>query len=250
MTRRTIDLNCDMGERSPHCPIDAALLEIVTSANIACGGHAGDDETIRATVKGALARGVAIGAHPGYPDRASFGRVSMKLSDTELRRTVVEQVRGVRHIARELGGTLAHVKPHGALYHDAMNDAHIAGLFAEACREVDAAVVLIGQAGASALDWWKSAGFRTASEAFGDRRYEPDGKLRSRNLDGALIADPADAAKQAVSIAGFATVQTRGGALAVCADTICIHSDTPEAIAVARAVRDALAASGISVAAT
>lgn len=249
---RHIDLNCDLGEsESPgQIAVDEALLGIVTSASIACGGHAGDEASMRRTVRAAMARGVAIGAHPSYPDRAGFGRVSMKLTPAEVEQTVFEQVSALAGVCREVGARLVHLKPHGALYHDAMRDAEIARAVARgghrALRDRD--LVHIGQAGTDGLDIWVSLGCRVAAEAFADRRYEPDGTLRSRTLAGAVLADPAEAAAQAVRIAlGQGAIASDGSVIGVDARTICLHSDTPGAADVARAVREGLVRAAVDV---
>lgn len=247
---RTIDLNCDLGEDPARIEsgADAALLGIVSSCNIACGGHAGDEGTMRAIVRLARERGVAIGAHPGYPDRENFGRVEMTISIVDLRCEIAEQVRRLWRMCREEGATLRHVKPHGALYHAAMMRADVARAVAEAAKEVDQTLILVGLAGAAGLDLWRSAGFRVAAEAFADRRYEGDGSLRLRAHSDALITDPGEAAAQALSIARDGVVTAREGTrIALRADSICVHSDTPRSIEIAAAVRAALLAAGIGV---
>ena len=251
MTARAIDLNCDLGESPDRVRngTDAQLLDCVTSANIACGGHAGDEATMTETVRAAIARGVAIGAHPGYPDREGFGRVELAMRAEEIRLSVADQIRALDRVARAMGAGLTHVKPHGALYHAAMTKPLIASAIADACRKVSPGIVLVGLAGAPALGWWRAAGFRVASEAFADRRYEADGSLRSRAHADSLIIDPALAAAQAVDLAlGRGVVAVDGACVPIRADTVCIHSDTPGAVSVARAVRAALASAGFALA--
>jgi len=263
-----IDLNCDMGEL-PEAIADGtqeALLRSVTSANVACGGHAGDPQTMRTTIEQALHAGVAVGAHPGYPDRANFGRLELKLAPEELAASVCEQVRALADIAGACGARLTHVKPHGALYNQAVKDSHLAkaiargvakAVGADAChftnasREAGASVdpelvVLVGLAGSPMLEIFRQAGFPVAAEAFADRRYEPDGTLRSRKFDDALIRDPAEAAHQALRIVERGVVTAHDGVeVQLSAQTICIHGDTSGAPQIAAAVVRALLDAGI-----
>ena len=248
---REIDLNADVGESFGPWAIgaDEALMPLVSSVNIACGGHAGDATTILRTAALAVRHGVAIGAHPGYPDLAGFGRRDLDLTPEELRATVVVQVGAVIAGARVAGAAVRHVKPHGAMYNRAARDPAMAGTIAMAIRDLDPALVLVGLAGSASIEPARAVGLRVAEEGFADRRYEPDGSLRSRRLDGALLG-PADAAAQAVSIAREGVVTaTDGSTVAVRADTICIHGDGPAAVETATAVRVALARAGIKVAA-
>jgi UPF0271 protein len=223
---RSIDLNCDAGEFEGH-----AIPPFVTSVSIACGAHAGDEETMEATVREAVARGIAIGAHPSYPDRANFGRVSMSVPDLE--DSIVRQIDLLARVAGRCGARIAHVKPHGALYNDAARNPAIAREIAQTVGRWSRDVVLVGLAGSVMLDAFRDAGFRAAAEAFADRAYEPDGTLRSRKLPGAVIEHPEGAARHAVSIAGK-----------LHPDTLCIHGDTPRAEAIAASVADALQQSG------
>jgi 5-oxoprolinase (ATP-hydrolysing) subunit A len=244
MTR--IDLNCDMGEL-PEAIADGtqeALLRSITSANVACGGHAGDPRTMRTTVEQALRAGVAIGAHPGYPDRENFGRLELKMPAQAVANSVCEQVRALAEIAAACGTKLVHVKPHGALYNQAVRNRELAQAIVKGVAKWGKDVVLVGLAGSPMLDVFREAGFAVAAEAFADRRYEPDGSLRSRKFDNALIRDPAEAAKQALSIAQRGIVTAHDGTeVMLTAQTICIHGDTPGSVqiaaAVARTVRDA-----------
>src|SRR5437867_2691962 len=240
-----IDLNCDMGEL-PEAIADGtqeALLRSITSANVACGGHAGDEHTMRTTIEQALRAGVAIGAHPGYPDRANFGRLELKLSAETIADSVFEQVRALAEIAAACGARLAHVKPHGALYNQAVRNRELAEAIAKGVARWSRDVVLVGLAGWPMLDVFREAGFAVAAEAFADRRYEPDGTLRSRKFEDALIRDPVEAATQALSIAQRGIVTAHDGTeVQLTAQTICIHGDTPGSVqiaaAVARALRD------------
>lgn len=243
MNKRTIDLNCDLGERDDPAGMatDLELLGIVSSANIACGGHAGDEHSMMRTVMAALARGVALGAHPGYPDRANFGRAMQTVAAQELEDSIATQVDAFAQVVDRCGGRLVHVKPHGALYHAAMRQNAIAEVVARGIKRVGVDVILVGQAGTPGLEFWRDMGVRTAAEAFADRRYEPDGALRARDAVNAVIDDPIEAAAQAVRIVSGSGISTLTGEIvAVHADTICLHSDTPGAIEIAKAVRDAL----------
>jgi len=226
----TMDLNCDMGELAD-VALEEALMRSVTSANVACGGHAGDGATMERTVRLARQYGVAIGAHPGYPDRANFGRVEMPLSAEQIARAVAGQIRALADIA----GELTHVKPHGALYNVAAKDGGVARAIGEGVGSVGGELVLVGLAGSAMLEVWREMGFRVAAEGFADRRYEPNGSLRSRQFADALITDPEQAAAQALRLA------REGGA-----ETICVHSDTPGSVRILAAVSEALRSAGIT----
>lgn len=245
-----IDLNADVGEGLGPWPMgsDATLIPLVTSVNVACGFHGGDPLTIRRTVCLALEHGVAVGAHPGYPDLVGFGRRDMDLSPEELEAAVLYQVAALQGIVRAEGGTLVHVKPHGALYNRAAIDPAVAAPIARAVARLAAGLRLVGPPGSVLLAAGAEAGIPCLAEAFADRVYEADGSLRSRRLPGALREDPAAAAAQAVGIAGRGQVTASDGTvLPLRADTLCIHGDTPGAAAIARAVREALAAAGVDV---
>ena len=224
-----IDLNCDMGELEDAAH-EAALMQFITSANIACGGHAGDETTMERTTRLALERGVRIGAHPGYPDRANFGRLEIPMPPAEIAATVCEQIQRLDAVVRRLGGEIVHVKPHGALYNVAVRHTEVARAIAEGVARWNPRTVIFGLAASPMLDVWREMGMNVAGEAFADRRYEPDGSLRSRKFPDALITDPQAAAAQALRLA-------RGGN----ARTICVHGDTPGAVAILKACREALA---------
>jgi UPF0271 protein len=230
----TIDLNSDMGEG---VGADAELLEIVSSANIACGAHAGDAAVMRATVRAAQKAGVAAGAHPGFPDLEGFGRRDMQMSAVQIADTVRAQITALAAIASSEGVSLAHVKPHGALYNMAAKDRVMADAIASAIAAVDRALVMVGLPGSALEHAAREAGLPFAAEGFADRAYEADGSLVSRSKPGALITDPAAAAAGAIRMAREGRVRT-----------ICIHSDTPHAAAIAAAVRRALDAQGVRVA--
>jgi UPF0271 protein len=249
MTR--IDLNCDLGE-VPEAIADGtqeSLMPSISSANIACGGHAGDAHTMQETIRQALRHNLAIGAHPGYPDRANFGRIELNLSPQKVSDFVFEQVRALADLAANLGARLTHVKPHGALYNQAVHDAELARAIADGVARHNPSLVLVGLAGSPMLDVFSKAGFRIAAEAFIDRLYEPDGTLRSRKFDDALIRDPAAAGRQAVDIALRHSLIARGGAaIPVAAQTMCIHGDSPGALQTAKAVAGALRQAGVDIA--
>jgi len=223
-----IDLNCDMGELEDSAH-EAALMEHITSANIACGGHAGDEATMERTARLAMARGVKIGAHPGYPDRANFGRIEMEMTPEAIADTVYEQIVRLEKVVKRLGGEIVHVKPHGQMYNVAVKNAVVAEAIGNGVARWSKAVPIFGLAASPMLDVWRGMGMKVAGEGFADRAYEADGTLRSRKLPGALITDPQAAAAQAVRIA-------REGK----AETICVHGDTPGAVEILRACREAL----------
>jgi len=247
---RRIDLNCDMGEL-PEMLADGTqetLMRFITSANVACGGHAGDEAMMRATIEQALRHGVAVGAHPGYEDRENFGRLELQPTPEEIRDSVYQQVTALAALAKKCGVHVSHVKVHGALYNQAARNRIIAEAIAEGVGRWRHDVVMVGLAGSVMLDAFRSAGFRAAAEAFADRRYEKDGSLRARKFRDALLYQPEDAAAQAVRIAEGRGVLTRDGEVVpVEAQTICIHGDTPGAARIAETVRNALVKAGIEV---
>ena len=233
-----IDLNCDMGELDDAefddaeldgAAHEAALMAYITSANIACGGHAGDARTMERTARLALGRGVRIGAHPGYPDRENFGRVEIAMTAEAIADTVYAQIARLDDVVQRLGGAIVHVKPHGALYNVAVRHADVARAIAQGAARWNPQTTLFGLAGSPMLDVWREMGMTVAGEAFADRRYEPDGTLRSRQFPDALITDPREAAAQALRFA-------RQGL----AETICVHGDTPGSVAILKACRNAL----------
>ena len=246
-----IDLNCDMGESFGLYRLgnDEALMPHITSANIACGFHAGDPLVMDATVCLAAHHGVGVGAHPGFLDLQGFGRRSMDLSTDEVEAFVLYQVAALSGFARAAGVELAHVKPHGALYNMAAQDGAMAEAIARAVPRFSRDLVLVGLAGSRLVEAGLEAGLRVASEAFADRAYNVDGSLRSRRLPGAVLESPDKAAAQAVRLArdGVAIAYS-GEEVAVEANTLCIHGDTPTALEIVRAVRRELTAAGIRIA--
>ncbi|MDQ2947799.1 MAG: LamB/YcsF family protein [Acidobacteriota bacterium] len=234
-----IDLNCDMGE-SPEAIADGSqerLMPYLTSVNVACGGHAGNEYTMAATIRQASKWRLRLGAHPGYADRENFGRLEMQLAPEQIADTVFQQVTALAAIADRSGMTVSHIKPHGALYNQAVHDHSIALAIANGIKRWSQNVTLVGLAGSPMLKVFREAGFPVAAEAFADRRYEPDGTLRSRRFDDALIRDPRSAAEQAWRIADkHSVISSDGSELPIHAQTICIHSDTPGADQVVEAV--------------
>jgi UPF0271 protein len=247
---KTIDLNCDMGESFGAWRMgqDDAVLDRVTSANIACGFHAGDPATMRRTVAAAVTRGVAIGAHPSLPDLVGFGRREMRVSADDTYAMTLYQIGALAALARATGARLHHVKPHGALYNMAARDRALADAIAAAVRDFDAALILVGLAGSELTRAGEQAGLAVGHEAFADRRYEPDGSLVARGTSGAVIDDVDAATAQAVSIATRGEVPTRSGVRAIRADTICVHGDRADAANFARRLREGLESAGVAVA--
>jgi 5-oxoprolinase (ATP-hydrolysing) subunit A len=243
-----MDLNCDMGEL-PEAISDGtqeSLMPYLTSVNVACGGHAGDSRTMRATIEQALGWELAVGAHPGYPDRENFGRIELNLPPEKIADSVFEQVLALGKVAFDCGARLTHVKPHGALYNQAATNRVLAQAIADGVGRWSRDIALVGLAGSLMLDVFREAGFRVAAEAFADRRYEPDGTLRSRKFEDALIRDPADAGQQALRIAKRGMVIASDGTeIAVHAQTTCVHGDTPGAPRIAAAVAKTLLEAGI-----
>jgi UPF0271 protein len=222
----------------------------VTSVNIACGFHAGSAHVMRTTVQLARMHGVAIGAHPGFPDVTGFGRRPMALTPDEIEDIVIYQLGALLAIAAASSAKVTHVKPHGALYNTAAVDAGCAAAIARAVAAVSANLILVGLAGSNLISAGCEAGLRTASEVFADRGYDEDGRLLARNLEGAVIDEVNEVRRRAVWMVEHRSVQTRGGARVPCeVDTICIHGDTPGAPVLAQAVRAALTGAGVRVAA-
>jgi len=240
-----IDLNCDMGEGAGE---DEGIVPLVSSINVACGFHAGDPATIRATIRLAARHGVAVGAHPSYPDREGFGRAPMARSPEEVRDDVVYQVAAVRAFCAAEGVPLVHVKPHGALYNTAAQDPVLAAAICEAVRQVDPGLVIVCLAGSPMAGVVRSLGMRCAEEAFADRGYTPEGTLVPRGRPGALVDDPGAVAERVAAMARDRRVTSVAGTpVTVAADTICLHGDTPGAAVLAAAIRARLTRDGIEV---
>lgn len=238
-----VDLNADLGEGAPD---DAELLALVSSANIACGWHAGDPRLMQATVTAALARGVAIGAHPSYPDRENFGRSEMQLRPDEVRADLIYQIGALDALVKAQGGRLHHVKPHGALYNQAARDPALADAVAAAVLDVDPGLALYGLAGSELLRAAQRAGLRPVAEVFADRGYRADGSLVPRSQPGALIHDTDEAVARTLRMVREGVVQAvTGETVALQAQTVCLHGDGPHALAFARALRAALTEAGV-----
>src|SRR5258708_36955535 len=242
---KSIDLNCDMGETPEHISdgTQEALMRSITSVNIACGGHAGDAQTMATTIQQALRHKLAIGAHPGHADRATFGRIELNLSPEEVADSVYAQVRALAEVAARYHANITHVKPHGALYNQAVRNSQLARAIASGVARWSQHVVLVGLAGSPMLEVFREAGFPIAAEAFADRRYEPDGTLPSPKHPTPLLHDPTEAAQQPLTIVQGKVVARDGSEVPLHADTLCIHIDTPGspqiAAHVAKALRDA-----------
>ena len=248
--RAVVDLNCDMGESFGIYSIgaDAAVLGYVSSANIACGFHAGDPNVMRRTVQAALEGGVSVGAHPSLPDLQGFGRRAMRVTPDEVYALMLYQIGALAGFCRALGGRLAHVKAHGALYNMAAQDAALATAIANAVRDFDATLVLFGLAGSEVVRAGRAAGLNVASEVFADRSYQPDGTLTPRSQPNAMISDVRASLHQVERMVSEGRVRaTDGTDVAIEADTICIHGDEPGAAEFARELRALLDRLGIGV---
>ena len=227
-----IDINCDMGEGMLN---DAALMPYISSANIACGYHAGNEDIIKKTIELALANNVAIGAHPSYNDRENFGRLSQTISLVELAELISEQLFLFEKITMQMGCKIHHVKLHGALYNDCAKDALSSKIVAQTIQAIDPSIMLYGLSGSHSIQQAKAIGLQSVQEVFADRTYQSDGQLTPRYLDHALIMDPLESAKQVLSMVLDQELQTVDGTMiAVHAETICIHGDHPGAIEIAK----------------
>ncbi len=245
-----VDLNCDMGESfgAWEKGQDAEMMRVISSANIACGWHAGDPLVMERTVRLAAEHNVGVGAHPGYPDLLGFGRRSMALSAAETEAYVLYQISALAGIAHANGVSMRHVKGHGQIYNDAVRNPALADAIARAVYRLDADLILVALTGSELVRAGRDLGLRVAEEAFADRVYEADGSLRSRRLPGAMIEDPAQAAQQVLRmLRDGEVISYDGGRVPVHPDTICIHGDGPTAAAIGAALRQALEAAGVSI---
>ncbi|NIJ13082.1 UPF0271 protein [Saccharomonospora amisosensis] len=243
-----MDLNSDLAEGFGRWTLgdDAALLDIVTSANVACGFHAGDPGAIRRTCEKAAENGVAIGAQVGYRDLAGFGRRFIDMDPVELIDDLIYQIGAVSGLARVVGTEVTYVKPHGALYNAIAEHEEQALAVIEAVRQYDPSLVVLGLAGSDWLGWAEQAGLRTVHEAFADRAYTPDGKLVSRRQPGAVLHDAQEIARRCLRIARGEPIEAIDGSqLVVRAGSICVHGDSPGAVGIAKEVRAALTAGGV-----
>ena len=245
-----VDLNSDLGESfgAYRIGMDAEILRFVTSANVACGFHAGDPLIMEETVRAAKAAGTAVGAHPGFPDLAGFGRRNMACTPQEVKAYVKYQLGALDAFVRAEGLTLQHCKPHGALYNMAAADRALADAIAEAVADVDSRIILLGLANSKMLEAGRAAGLRTASEVFADRAYQADGSLVPRKLPGAVIHDAEEAIARTVRMVkeGVVTAIT-GETVPITADSVCVHGDNPSALAFVKSIRERLEAEGVAV---
>lgn len=245
-----VDLNSDLGESFGAYKIgnDAEILKTVTSANVACGFHAGDPQVMYRTVKTALECGCAIGAHPGMPDLVGFGRRKMDITAEEAYTIVIYQIGALQGFAKTFGATLQHVKPHGALYNMAAGNTVLAEAIANAIYDIDPTLILFGLAGSELIKAGDAIGLKTASEVFADRSYQEDGSLTPRSLPGAMITDEEQSMAQVLRMVKEGVVTTLSGKeIEVKADTICVHGDGPKALAFTQKIRTELEAAGITV---
>jgi 5-oxoprolinase (ATP-hydrolysing) subunit A len=236
-----IDLNCDLGEEAGN---DEAIMPYITSANIACGFHAGNENVMRATVRFAKQYGVNIGVHPGWNDRENFGRIEMKVSAEETEEIVFQQINALAKIAKEEGVALTHVKPHGALYNQAAKDRVLADVIARAVKRISMGLILVGLAGSGLCEAGAEAGIQVAGEGFPDRAYNPDGTLMSRSKAGAVIEAPEDVTMNALRLIRDGI--SFGGKI-VRVETLCLHGDNPRAAENAKLLRETLIKNGIEV---
>ena len=243
----SIDINCDVGESTATHQVgnDADLLPFISSANIACGFHAGDPSVMDATVQLAIRYHIVIGAHPGYPDKENFGRREILLPSEKIEEIVRVQIKALAEIVRKHKAELVHVKPHGALYNQAVKDVTIARAIARAVKSLNPNLILVGLAGSKLIEAGQELGLQTASEGFPERAYEPDGSLRSRSLPGALISDVRKAVEQGLRLVAEGITTSLGGMpRRYPVDTLCIHGDSPGALEITCALRQKLERAG------
>lgn len=240
-----VDLNCDTGEGMP---ADEQIIPFITSANIACGYHAGDPATMNRTIELCLQYHVAIGAHPSWPDRKNFGRTAMQCSTDELYQLITDQLQILTAMVIEKGSSMHHVKPHGALYNQSAKDIQIAYTIAKAVHDFDPSLILFGLSGSHSITEAKKMGLPTACEVFADRTYSDDGSLTPRSQPNALIEDEQKAVQQALQMVTQQTVTTLSGKIIpIIADTICLHGDGAHAVTFAKAVSTALKQANIDI---
>lgn len=246
----SIDLNCDMGESflEERIANDEKIMDFVSSVNIACGFHAGDEDLMRRTAATAIGKGIAVGAHPSYRDLENFGRSEMNIPPTEVFGIVSEQIMLMKMICEEEGGSMSHVKPHGALYNQAAKNPELASAIAEAVHVCDPNLIFYGLSGSRLITEARRLGLTTASEVFADRTYQSDGSLTPRSRPDALIESTDKAVAQVLQMVKERTVSTTdGGLVAIAAETVCIHGDGPHALAFARTVSDSLRQNGVRI---
>ncbi|MGE5675616.1 MAG: LamB/YcsF family protein [Mycobacterium leprae] len=245
-----VDLNCDMGESfgAYALGLDEQVMPLISSANVACGFHAGDPQVIARSVALAVKHGVAIGAHVSFPDLVGFGRRELKASPAEVENDTLYQMGALAAFCQAAGARLAHVKPHGALYNMAQRDAELAGAIVRAMVAFDRNLVLFAQPGSAMAQVAAAAGVKVANEVFADRAYASDGSLASRKLPGAVIHDPEQVARRALAMVQEGAVTAIDGTrIPLQADTVCVHGDTPGAVDLIRRIRNELSAAGVAV---
>lgn len=241
----SIDLNCDLGEGYPN---DADLMRLISSTNIACGGHAGSVETMRHTVSLAVENNVAIGAHPGYADRENFGRTSQNLTASQIYTLVSDQISELQRVCEEAGARIRHIKPHGALYNQAAKDPEIAAAIADVVVSIGKDLIFYGLSGSVMLEAASNEGLRTCAEVFADRTYQNDGLLTSRTRSDALISDEKMAATQVLDMIRYKRVRTTDAVMIpITAETVCVHGDGTHAVSFAKLIRLSLKTSGIDI---
>ncbi len=246
--RLRIDLNADLGEHDSLPPAEEQILQVVTSASIACGGHAGNRQVMQDTARAAAAAGVTIGAHPSYPDRIGFGRRRVAMAPDVLATSLLDQIRSLVGAARSVGGEVRYVKPHGALYHDVSDDPDLAAALVRSVVGCGVGAILV-QGGSAVADAARAAGLAVSSEGFADRAYVAGGRLAPRGASGAVLTDIDQVVAQAVSLATAGGVRGIDGTWVPCtAASICVHGDTPGALGLAVAVRRALETAGVTLA--
>jgi UPF0271 protein len=242
---KTIDINCDLGEGMGN---DALIMPFISSANIACGYHAGDENTMKQTAELCKKHNVAMGVHPSYPDRENFGRTDVRLPPEEVYELVIKQIKLLEEIAKSTGSELKHVKPHGALYNMAARGMQIAAIVSLAVKDVNKKLVLYGLSGSHLIKEGKNIGLKTASEVFADRTYQDDGSLTPRHKPEALIEDVNNAVAQVLQMVNEGTVTTISGKkIPIIAETVCIHGDGPHAVEFAKAIYEALKGNNIAI---
>src|SRR5262245_24594509 len=245
---RSVDINCDLGEGFGvyRAAPDEQIFPLISSANIACGFHAGDPQTMRRSVELALKHGVAIGAHPGTPDLAGFGRRALELSDAEVENSLFYQLGALEGVCRSNGAQISHVKPHGWLYNAAAKDLHLASIIARTVQRMNPGWRLLGLAGSHSISAAESIGLPHASEAFIDRTYESDGSLSPRSVESSVITDPALAGQQCLDMVLKSRVRiVSGGERRIVAETLCVHGDNPNVLPILAGVRKLLAGNQI-----
>ncbi len=245
ISMKTIDINCDLGEGMGN---DALIMPFISSANIACGYHAGDENTMKQTAELCKKHHVAMGVHPSYPDRENFGRTDVRLPPEEVYELVIKQIKLLEEIAKSTGSELKHVKPHGALYNMAARGMQIAAIVSLAVKDVNKKLVLYGLSGSHLIKEGKNIGLKTASEVFADRTYQDDGSLTPRHKPEALIEDVNNAVAQVLQMVNEGTVTTISGKkIPIIAETVCIHGDGPHAVEFAKAIYEALKGNNIAI---